>query len=269
MRRAAVAEEIRHLSPVETARRLGVTVKALRLYEARGLVKPVRTANGWRVYGPEAVARLHQVLALKGLGLPLQRIGELLSGRVMSLEAVLALQEQALAGDRVRLDRALGLVRDARRRLAKGEVLSIDDLTTLSKETTMSEPLSEEAWGEIFDPLAKKHFTPDDLEMLKERQLTATEQMDVGQQWADIIAEATGMMERRVDPTSDVAIDMARRWKALQDRFTGGDPNLTLKARAMWQDAMADPVSAPKLPFNAELWGYVGQAGAALKAQGG
>ncbi len=59
----------RHLGPAETARFLGVTVKALRLYERHGLVRPVRTASEWRTYGPAELARLHQVLALKRLGL--------------------------------------------------------------------------------------------------------------------------------------------------------------------------------------------------------
>ena len=35
-----------HLSPSETARRFGVSIKALRLYEQRGLLKPARTTNG-------------------------------------------------------------------------------------------------------------------------------------------------------------------------------------------------------------------------------
>ena len=48
-------------------RSMGVSVKALRVYEAQGLVEPVRTGTGWRAYGPEQVARLHQVLALKRL----------------------------------------------------------------------------------------------------------------------------------------------------------------------------------------------------------
>ena len=63
---------IRFLSPLETARRLGVSVKALRVYEDKGLVEPVRTQAGWRAYGPEQMARLHQILALKRLGLPLK-----------------------------------------------------------------------------------------------------------------------------------------------------------------------------------------------------
>jgi DNA-binding transcriptional MerR regulator len=69
----------RFLSPKEAAARLGVSVRALRLYERHGLVRPPRTAAGWRVYGQVEIARLHQVLALKSLGLPLARV--LLAGR--------------------------------------------------------------------------------------------------------------------------------------------------------------------------------------------
>ena len=36
----------RFLSPSETARRLGVGVRALRLYERKGLVRPGRTQAG-------------------------------------------------------------------------------------------------------------------------------------------------------------------------------------------------------------------------------
>ncbi|MGN6149602.1 MAG: MerR family transcriptional regulator, partial [Rhizomicrobium sp.] len=41
-----------YLSPSEAARRLGVSVKALRVYEQRGLVKPLRSQADWRAYGP-------------------------------------------------------------------------------------------------------------------------------------------------------------------------------------------------------------------------
>src|SRR3954467_4136728 len=105
-----------HLSPTETAERFGVSIKALRLYESRGLLTPLRSEAGWRTYGPDQIARLHQILALKRLGLPLARIGELLSrgearsdGCPDALEPVLALQEQVLARDSERLSRVLAL----------------------------------------------------------------------------------------------------------------------------------------------------------------
>ena len=50
-----------HLSPSETARRFGISIKALRLYEQRGLLTPIRSSNGstgsrWRAYGPVQIA---------------------------------------------------------------------------------------------------------------------------------------------------------------------------------------------------------------------
>src|SRR5262249_21487447 len=125
------------LSPTETARRFGVTIKALRLYERRGLLKPLRSTAGWRTYGPDQVTRLHQILALKRLGLSLASIGQLLAS-ADTLAAVLALQDQALIQESRRITRALALIRAARDKLRSGQTLSIDDLATLSKETSMS-----------------------------------------------------------------------------------------------------------------------------------
>ena len=266
METLTLADPVRHLSPVETARRLGVTVKALRLYESKGLVRPLRTSNGWRSYGPEAVTRLHQVLALKRLGLSLGRVGELLAGGSMPLDATLALQEQALAGEKRRVEHALSLIRTARERLKAGDALSIDDLTTLTKETVVSEPLTEAEWKEIFDPLAEKHYTPAQLEALKARKISAVEQKSVQDQWAALIAEGNAMLERGVDPGSSQAIDLARRWKALQDQFTMGDPTIAQKAAAMWKDALADPKAAPRLPMKPELWAFVARAAEAMRA---
>ena len=151
-----------YLSPVEAARRLGVSAKALRLYERHGLITPLRSASGWRAYGPEQIARLHQILALKALGLSLARIAELLSGRLASLDALLELQEHALARESGRVDRALTLVRAARAKLAQGESLSIDDLTTLATETTMTTKATPEEMKAIFDPISDKYFTPEE-----------------------------------------------------------------------------------------------------------
>src|SRR6201996_9656703 len=96
----------RFLSPSETARRLGVGVRTLRLYERKGLVRPGRTQAGWRVYGPGEIERLHQVLTLKSLGLSLARITQLLDGRVADLPALLALQEDVLTQRIAEMQRA-------------------------------------------------------------------------------------------------------------------------------------------------------------------
>ena len=75
-----------YLSPSEAARRLGVSAKALRLYEQRGLIAPVRTEAGWRAYGPEQMARAAEIVALRALGLSLGQVARALAGDAQALE---------------------------------------------------------------------------------------------------------------------------------------------------------------------------------------
>jgi DNA-binding transcriptional MerR regulator/peroxiredoxin len=56
----------------ELARRTGTTVRALRYYEAAGLVVPRRESNGYREYEPIAVDLVRQIRELTALGLSVE-----------------------------------------------------------------------------------------------------------------------------------------------------------------------------------------------------
>ena len=251
-----------HLSPAEAANKLGVTAKALKLYERLGLVTPVRAANGYRAYGPGEIARLHQVLALKRLGLPLAKIAGLIGGKLASLDAILALQETVLGREASRVGHALRLIRSARARLAKGERLSVDDLANLTTETTMTGKASHDELETIFKPLVEKHFTKSELAEIGTRKAAPGEAEAV---WDDLMAEAKVLMATG-DPASPAALDLARRWKAMVDGFTGGDPALAGKVKAVWNEAFADPAAAAKLPASPEMFAFMGEAIKNLKA---
>ncbi len=251
----------RHLSPAEAAKRLGVSAKALRLYERHGLVTPIRGDNGWRAYGPAEMARLHQVLALKALGLPLAKIAGLLAGRLGSLDAILELQERVLGREADRLGHALGLIRAARTRLAAGEALSIDAVTNLTMETTMTAKPTDEEMKAIFEPHIAKHYTAEERAVLAQKKFDPGE---VTKLWDGLIAEAKALASQG-NPGSPEAVDLARRWMAMVEQFTGGDPMLARKATAVWTDAMGDPKAAPKLPVSLEVAGFIGLAIAKLK----
>ena len=62
------------LNPSDAAKRLGVSAKALRIYEQRGLIAPTRTAAGWRAYGPDDLRRATKIAALRSLGFSLAQI---------------------------------------------------------------------------------------------------------------------------------------------------------------------------------------------------
>jgi MerR family transcriptional regulator, thiopeptide resistance regulator len=64
----------------DLARATGLTVRALHHYDRLGLLSPVRDAGGRRRYGPAEARRLHQIIALRGFGLPLAEIARLLEG---------------------------------------------------------------------------------------------------------------------------------------------------------------------------------------------
>ena len=80
----------------EVARQTGRSIKTIRYYEQRGLLEqPPRTEAGYRLYGPEEVARLRFVQRAKLLGLTLEEIRELveLAARCNEGEIVPRLQE--------------------------------------------------------------------------------------------------------------------------------------------------------------------------------
>lgn len=122
----------RVLNPSEAANRLGVSTKALRLYEQRGLIAPVRTAAGWRTYGPAEMARAAEIVALRSLGLSLAEVAGVLGGNRQSLEPALAAHQAKLEGQALRLSETIGKVRAVRNDLTRGQAPTASDLAQLA-----------------------------------------------------------------------------------------------------------------------------------------
>lgn len=83
----------------------GVTPRTLRWYDLEGLLKPLRrTDAGYRLYGPQEVDRLQQILFYRELGLELSAIRRLLDDPAFDREAALQSHLAALEARRTRLD---------------------------------------------------------------------------------------------------------------------------------------------------------------------
>lgn len=121
----------RGLSASEAATRLGVSVKALRLYERQGLVTPGRTVSGYRAYGPDDLARAAEIAALRALGLSLAQVANVLDGDAGSLNDALATHEAALERGIRDLVGKVGKVRAIRADLARGRMPNDGELTRL------------------------------------------------------------------------------------------------------------------------------------------
>jgi DNA-binding transcriptional MerR regulator/CheY-like chemotaxis protein len=151
------------LSPAEAARQLGVSAKALRLYEERGFVSPGRTQAGWRAYGPADMQRAREIVALRALGLSLAQIGRVLEGDAAEdLEATLAAHQAQLEGRLHDTSGAIQRVRDLRQRIAAGERPGAGDLAALQTHAASVAASFDLPWpwgGERFDLLALKPIT--------------------------------------------------------------------------------------------------------------
>lgn len=65
----------------ELARQLGTTVRTIRYYEEAGLLTPMRSAGGTRLYNVLHLARLQGILELAGHGFSLEVIRDLVQTR--------------------------------------------------------------------------------------------------------------------------------------------------------------------------------------------
>lgn len=102
----------------DAAKAAGVSAKAVRLYESRGLLPPARrTAAGYRTYTDDDIAVLRFIRQAKTLGLSLAEIGDVLAisrDGATPCRHVTALLDRRLAD----IDRAIAELRQLRRTLA-------------------------------------------------------------------------------------------------------------------------------------------------------
>ena len=142
------------LNASEAASQLGVSAKALRLYEQRGLIAPIRSAAGWRTYGPNEMGRAREIAALRALGFSLAQVARVLKGDSSGLEPALA-AHQAVLEDRLR--QLVGTIETAgslRDNLARGEIPTVGELARLAargSEHTVAFDLPYPWGGERFE----------------------------------------------------------------------------------------------------------------------
>ncbi|HKZ09605.1 MAG TPA: MerR family transcriptional regulator [Rhodanobacteraceae bacterium] len=155
----------------QLAARSGVSAKALRLYEARGLLHPdSHSASGYRLYGLPALARLNEIGLLKRAGFTLAEIGKLLA-REGSAAALIEMRIVALHREVQSKKQALAALESAWRGLDSAS----NDIDQLLENIRMNDKLdmrfSEAEMAEFKrrGEILGKHFTPAERERMRRR----------------------------------------------------------------------------------------------------
>ncbi|SDE07651.1 MerR family transcriptional regulator [Streptomyces prasinopilosus] len=124
----------------ELSHRTGVNAHQLRYYEAQGLIRPDRGANGYREYDESAVLRVKQIRHLLGAGLSSQDIAYLLPCAVGEAPELLGCPE-LLAAMRSRLRR----LDDQMDRLAQSRDALADYIDAAERMSDQSRPPFDDA----------------------------------------------------------------------------------------------------------------------------
>lgn len=229
------------------------------------MLRAERTSAGWRVYGPEQIGRLHQVIALKSFGFPLGRIAELLSGGLPDLATFLEMHEHVLRQESKRVDHALRLLSAARATLAEHGSLSSDDLMNLTKEIAMTDKRNDDV-AAVYQAVATRHFSSTDQATLAANGYGGMDKADAD--WEALHGEVARLMKSG-DPSSPEAMDLARRWMGKVFEATGGDPALTRKMRTVARETHEQfAFAAAPSPSNDDILDFVGRAYGAAIAKG-
>jgi DNA-binding transcriptional MerR regulator len=212
----------------------GVTIKALRHYEQRGLLRPHRNAAGYRRYSLYDLQRLEQILALKSLGLPLAHISPLAQAPDV---AALRAQRERLANTRDRLEAAIA---------ALDRIANADDPAAALRRFVMN--TSWERWEQRRRDASEGISRPPDRVSASRRTL---------------FHEIAGALEPG-DVSEDVAQSLRTRWDALLDAETCGHADVkaalarVLHLRALWPDGVKRYV-ASMYEMEPEAWERVAQ----------
>ena len=139
----------------DVVRLTGLTSRALRFYEARGLVAPLRTYSGRRLYGPGELERINQIVAMKRAGLTLSQIGALTRDRRLDLGALVDAQIAALDAKREEVGQARALLLIVKSRLDRGE--PVDAATFCSLISNEDITMTKDQWDKVTD----RYFSPE------------------------------------------------------------------------------------------------------------
>ncbi len=245
----------------EVARATGLTQRALRFYEARGLVTPLRTAAGRRVYGSGELARLNAAVALKRAGFSLQRIGELLAGREVDLVRLVAAQLARIDLQAAALAEARALLLSVQSRIDQGE--RIDVVTICSLIRTGETIMNSTDWKPVID----NYFAPDAQERFRATMPNDFDQQAYDRRWRDLGSRIAAAMP--LEPASVEAQIFVDEWFALLKPFSDvATPEIWNGVVRMYDDR-PNWKSQPDMGFAHEVWTFIRAATQARMAAGG
>lgn len=230
----------------ELAEATGLTVRTLRHYDELGLLTPsYRTKGDHRLYTAEDVARLQQIVSLKGLGLNLEQIKSALTEPAFAPEKVLGMQ-LARVREQLKLQEDLHERLEGMQRFLAQRPLTAEEFLDAIKLMNEVEALYTEEEREIIRKQARS---------IGQGNIAAAER-----EWPQLIERMTAQLHKNAPPDDPETQALAKRWKELVEMFTGGDPRIAAKLTQMYREHPNAGQTFGGPSFDPRLFEYVEKA---------
>ena len=193
----------------EIAKKAGVSQKAVRLYDEKGLLKPADYSEGnYRLYDKASLQVLEKIVALKAIGFSLEEIRDnLAAGEATNVEEALRIQLKNMEEKRHQIDNVIAEIKGTLER-GKGE-LDWDDVASIVQSIGIDQKADEHHW----DALKHTGQEPD---------------------WYVRIFDSLGIKKK--EKILDLGCGFAKLWRNNWDRIPEGTKICAVDVRGGWAD---------------------------------
>jgi len=245
----------------DVARRTGLTSRALRFYEARGLLKPLRTYSGRRLYGRGELERIQQILALKRAGLSLAQIGKLTAHGSMDLRSIVEAQLKVIEERKAELDETRSLLLSIKSRIDRGE--PVDAATFCSLIRQGDKIMEPEDWKKVTD----RYFSEEERDdWAKHPPQPGFDQAEYSRKWKDLGDRVQAAIPS--GPDSAEAQALYDEWQALLAPFKAvATPEMMAGATLFYERMDEWHGEMPNAPFTPEAFRFIQEIGRKRKTE--
>jgi len=245
----------------EVAKRTGLTARALRFYEARGLVAPLRAASGRRYFGVGELARVNAIVALKRAGFTLSAIAGMLGKRQADLGRLVAAQLQEIDVRAAELAETRALLLNVQSRIDRGEPIDVATLCSLIQKGNVM--MEHENWKGVADRYLSEEAKAD---FAANPPPAGFDQADYSAKWTDLTDRIEAALP--MDPSSAQARAYYDEWQALIAPFKAMATPAMMQGVSKMYDGIDQWKGDQKPPFSSDVWAFIRAVGECGKAEG-
>jgi MerR family transcriptional regulator, thiopeptide resistance regulator len=245
----------------EVVKRTGLTSRALRFYEARGLLQPLRTYDGRRIYGRGELERIQQILALKRAGLSLAQIGKVTARGSIDLCSIVEAQLEVIEERKAELDQARGLLLSIKSQIDRGEPVDAATFCSLIREG--DKIMQAEDWKQVTD----RYFAKEEQAHWAEHPpRPGFDQAEYSRKWKDLGDRVQAAIPK--GPDSSEAQALYDEWQELLAPFKAvATPEMMAGAKRLYERMDEWHGDVPNAPFTPEVFRFIQKVGARGKDQ--